>query len=87
MRLLPRATLHSDSEQLLINFEIIKFAIYIKIRGGRQCFFRTPERKAKKSVKKSKSAERKKNHEFTLFPPSHTGRPVTEPKDAQQGEK
>jgi hypothetical protein len=40
----------------------------------------------KKSAKKGKSAERQREkREFALFPPSHTGSPVTEPKDAQQG--
>jgi hypothetical protein len=39
-----------------------------------------------KECEQNESAEReRKKREFALFPPSHTGSPVSEPEDARQG--
>jgi hypothetical protein len=47
---------------------------------------RSHKKSAKARQKKALSVKEKKR-EFALLPPSHTGNPVPEPKDARQGEQ
>jgi hypothetical protein len=67
-------------------------------RGGRRRFFhffafasasqkKSAKAREKKSAKKAKAPSAKEEkRKFALFPPSHTGSLVPEPKDARQGE-
>jgi hypothetical protein len=49
--------------------------------------FRTREHEAKKEHQSAKKKEReRKKREFALFPPTHSGNPVSEPKAAREGE-
>jgi hypothetical protein len=65
------------------------------VRSGDFSRFRAREREdknresaKKKRTRKKRKRERERNKcEFALFPPSHTGSPVLEPKAAQQEEK
>jgi hypothetical protein len=68
-------------------------------RGGRRRFFRAfalasaSAKKERENAKKKRGEKAKapsakeEKREFSLFPPSHTGSPVLEPKDAGRGEK
>ncbi len=66
------------------------YIAYQFVRGGRRRLFRAfaGEREAKKErgKKRKRQTQKKKKREFALFPPTHSGNPVSEPKAAWQGE-